>query len=101
MRNRLEHLRKRQRKEALQAQEELLAGVANAASKQPIPMAPPPVPEKVLNTVAEDNVLVEEYSRAMSPPLLELNKLSSDDKMLKIVIPKDDLRELVCGAMSR
>ncbi len=33
VRNRLEQLRKRQRDEALQAQEELLEGVANVASK--------------------------------------------------------------------
>ena len=67
VRNRLEQLRKRQRDEALQAQEELLAGVAKSAikgEKRPAPesdiQAAGPVEER------------EEYDRSMSPPLLDI-----------------------------
>lgn len=90
VRNRLEQLRKRQRDEALQAQEELLAGVARSAARG----------EK-LSTVAvgaeqgaeaED---VEPYDRSMSPPLLDITKLPYEERQIDIITELEDLRLLV------
>ncbi|TFK74423.1 hypothetical protein BDN72DRAFT_955760 [Pluteus cervinus] len=90
VRNRLEQLRKRQRDEALQAQEELLAGVANAASNNfgsdRIPAAALAAPEVVLQ--------VEPYDRAMSPPLIDIAKLRGEEREIKVVDPKEELRAL-------
>ena len=90
VRNRLEQLRKRQRDEALQAQEELLAGVAKTASERPIPNI----------STAEDEIIrdadKEPYHRSMSPPLLDFAKLSHEDKALIVISEKDDRMALVC-----
>ena len=89
VRNRLEQLRKRQRDEALQAQEELLAGVARSAARG----------EKPVVHVEEPNIVPEEekipYDRAMSPPLLDIRKLPYDERQIDIVTELDDLRALV------
>lgn len=95
VRNRLEQLRKRQRDEALQAQEELLAGVARSAARG----------EK-LSTVAvgaeqgaeaED---VEPYDRAMSPPLLDITKLPYEERQIDIITELEDLRLLLAQRRS-
>ncbi|KAK0453815.1 mid region of cactin-domain-containing protein [Armillaria borealis] len=91
VRNRLEQLRKRQRDEALQAQEELLAGVAKSASSKPwIPKdveADVPVPE-------DDARDIEEYDRAMSPLLIDITKLSVEDRQIDILTEQEDRRAL-------
>ena len=94
VRNRLEQLRKRQRDEAFQAQEELLAGVAKAASTRSNINAPLDV---VVNVEMSDEIVedMEAYDRAMSPSLLDITKLSSDDRQIDIILEEDDRRNLV------
>ena len=84
VRNRLEQLRKRQRDEGLQAQEELLAGVAKAASTRSNINAALDVVVNVEMSyeIVED---MEAYDRAMSPSLLDITKLSSDDRQIDII----------------
>ncbi|ETW83838.1 hypothetical protein HETIRDRAFT_170300 [Heterobasidion irregulare TC 32-1] len=91
VRNRLEQLRKRQRDEALQAQEELLEGVANAAAGKAhaAVVEPTVVQESVL---AED---VEPYDRAMSPGLIDITKLPYEERQIDIVLEADDRRALL------
>ena len=91
MRNRLEQLRKRQRDEALQAQEELLAGVAKSASRGDT-RATAAMIEAQENTVVED---AEPYDRSMSPPLLDIRRLPYEERQIDIVTQVDDLRALV------
>jgi len=92
VRNRLEQLRKRQRDEALQAQEELLAGVARSASRKTVPdLVPLAVPEEV---IAADEI--EAYDRSMSPPLIDISKLSVDERDTEILNEREDRRDLVC-----
>ncbi|KAF9221923.1 hypothetical protein BS17DRAFT_223956 [Gyrodon lividus] len=94
VRNRLEQLRKCQRDEALQAQEELLAGVAESvvqgrtdarvvvsggASGEP-------------DVSPED---VEPYDRSMSPLLVDITKLHPEERDVDIVTEKDELRALL------
>ncbi|KAF8165025.1 mid region of cactin-domain-containing protein [Crassisporium funariophilum] len=91
VRNRLEQLRKRQRDEALQAQEELLAGVARSAARR---LAMDVVVE---DEVAEEVVAVEDieaYDRSMSPPLLDITKLPPDGREIDILIEVEDRRTL-------
>ena len=76
MRNRLEHLRKRQRDEALQAQEELLEGVASYASRG-VKVAP--VAEST-----EDAPIP--YDRSMSPALINITSLPYDERQVDIVL---------------
>lgn len=92
VRNRLEQLRKRQRDEALQAQEELLAGVARTASR------------RTAQDVTAETELVEEvipaeememYDRSMTPPLIDITKLSTDEREIDIVLDVDDRQALV------
>jgi hypothetical protein len=91
VRNRLEQLRKRQRDEALQAQEELLAGVARSASRKTLPdVAPLAVPDEV---VPADEI--EEYDRSMSPPLIDISKLHVDERDMEVLNEKEDRRNLV------
>ena len=91
VRNRLEQLRKRQRDEALQAQEELLAGVANSASKKSDDMV---VPE----TDYDDKEPEEErepYDRSMSLGLLDITKLPAEERQIDILTEEEDYRALV------
>lgn len=90
VRNRLEQLRKRQRDEAFQAQEELLAGVAKAASTRSNAL------DVIANVEMSDEVIedIEAYDRAMSPSLLDITKLSSDDRQIDIILEEDDRRNL-------
>jgi len=85
VRNRLEQLRKRQRDEALQAQEELLAGVARAAVQGT---------GDILQPVKETAEEVEPYNRAMSPVLIDITKLHPDDRQIDIVTEQEDRRAL-------
>ncbi|KAF6762588.1 mid region of cactin-domain-containing protein [Ephemerocybe angulata] len=91
VRNRLEQLRKRQRDEALQAQEELLAGVARAASRR---TAEAPVESMGIEDAGppED---VEPYDRSMSPVPINIGKLHPDDRQIPILSAADDRRNLL------
>ncbi|GLB33535.1 putative conserved mid region of cactin containing protein [Lyophyllum shimeji] len=93
VRNRLEQLRKRQRDEALQAQAELLAGVARSASKKWDNEVAPAIeaPEQEIVPAEE----MEEYDRAMSPPLLDITKLPPEERDIDIVTEAEALRALL------
>jgi hypothetical protein len=98
VRNRLEQLRKRQRDEALQAQEELLEGVANIASQG---MFRPPPTETGVGQQAVDEI-VEPYERGMSPDLVDITRLPHEERQVDIVLESDDNASLVCSVnMSR
>ncbi|KAF9534919.1 mid region of cactin-domain-containing protein [Crepidotus variabilis] len=90
VRNRLEQLRKRQRDEALLAQEELLAGVARSAARR---LVPDVAPSEEVNEVilAED---VEPYHRSMSPPLIDITQLTVEERDIDIIILQEDRRDL-------
>ncbi|KAL0949890.1 hypothetical protein HGRIS_009920 [Hohenbuehelia grisea] len=89
VRNRLEQLRKRQRDEALLAQEELLAGVARNASRttndEPLELA---------ELDAEPEEEREPYDPSMAPPILDITKLSVEEREIDIVLESDDRRAL-------
>ena len=93
VRNRLEQLRKRQRDEALQAQEELLEGVANVASKGKY--RPPPIETSVGQQPLEK--FIEPYERGMSPGLVDITKVPHDERHIDIVLELDDKTNLVSG----
>lgn len=93
VRNRLEQLRKRQRDEALQAQEELLAGVARSAAR-----GERPIPSETQDQNAPPLEKIEPYDRAMSPALLDIRKLPYDERQIDIITELEDLRDLVCLA---
>ncbi len=93
VRNRLEQLRKRQRDEALQAQEELLAGVAKSAARGERPNAVSEPEEQGIGSVEER----EPYDRSMSPALLDIRKLPFEERQIDIVTELEDLRALVCS----
>lgn len=92
MRNRLEQLRKRQRDEALQAQEELLAGVARSAARGDRRVVPEMDASNHETVVEED---IEPYDRAMSPALLDIRKLPYEERQIDIVTEMGDLRAIV------
>ena len=94
VRNRLEQLRKRQRDEALQAQEELLAGVAKSAARGERPNAA----LEAADAIAKDMEEREPYDRSMSPPLLDIRTLHHEERQIDIVTELDDLRDLVSQA---
>ncbi|THG97594.1 hypothetical protein EW026_g4437 [Hermanssonia centrifuga] len=91
VRNRLEQLRKRQRDEALQAQEELLAGVAKSAARGERPNAVSEPEEQGIGSVEER----EPYDRSMSPALLDIRKLPFEERQIDIVTELEDLRALM------
>lgn len=98
MRNRLEQLRKRQRDEALQAQEELLAGVAKSAARGDRQNVMPEVDGSGQEAVPPEEV--EPYDRSMSPALLDIRKLPYEERQIDIVTEIEELRSLVsnyCG----
>ncbi|KIL00023.1 hypothetical protein PAXRUDRAFT_822125 [Paxillus rubicundulus Ve08.2h10] len=94
VRNRLEQLRKRQRDEALQAQEELLAGVAQSVVQgrmdARVVMSGGAFGEPDVSP--ED---VEPYDRLMSPPLIDITTLRPEERDVDIVTEKDGLRALL------
>ena len=98
VRNRLEQLRKRQRDEAFQAQEELLAGVVRSASKK--------WNNEVIPVEASEEEVVpaeamEEYDRSMSPELIDITKLAPEERDVSIVTEAEALRVLVRSSISR
>jgi hypothetical protein len=87
--NRLEQLRKKQRDEALQAQEELLAGVSRGARP------PEPTPDAHQTQMAEPEDEVEPYDRSMSPVPVELSDLHADERQIEAVDELSDRVALV------
>jgi len=83
----LEQLRKRQRDEALHAQEELLAGVAESAASGQYRDS------SQIATVAQE--AVEPYNRGMSPVLIDITRLPMDEREIDIITVEEDLRALV------
>lgn len=94
VRNRLEQLRKRQRDEALQAQEELLAGVAQSAVRGMVDSRVI-VPAGAQSDLEIATEYVEPYDRAMSPSLVDITKIRSDEREVDILNEKDEMRALV------
>lgn len=95
VRNRLEQLRKRQRDEALQAQEELLAGVVQRA---PGNWGGDMRVEAVIDSQEVEREApesVEEYDRSMSPAPLDIRKLPYDERQIRSISASDDLMALV------
>ncbi|KAJ7068024.1 mid region of cactin-domain-containing protein [Mycena amicta] len=91
VRNRLEQLRRRQRDEAIQAQEELMAGVAKSASQR-TDAAVELIVEQQEEVTPQEMV---NYHRDMSPPLLDLRKLTSEERQVDILTEKEILRTLI------
>jgi len=83
--NRLEQLRKRQRDEALNAQEELLAGVVKSIRNAEMPLM-------VDQPVSEEDI--EPYDRSMSPLPIDITKIPYDERQIDIVTIGDDLKAL-------
>ncbi|KAH8830210.1 mid region of cactin-domain-containing protein [Flagelloscypha sp. PMI_526] len=83
VRNRLEELRKRQRDDALHAQQELLGG-AKASNNEGSSLK-----------ATEATPTAEPYHRSMSPPLIDITKLPLDERNVDIVTAKDQLRSLL------
>jgi hypothetical protein len=82
----LEQLRKRQRDEALRAQQELLAGAAAALSLNKV------APAVEQETITEK---VEPYHRSMSPEPTDITKLSYEERQIDIITAAEDRRNLV------
>jgi hypothetical protein len=77
----------------LQAQEELLAGVARSASRRTV------LDVVVENEAVEEVVSTEDievYQRSMSPTLLDISTLLSEEREIDIITEKEDRRSLVC-----
>lgn len=95
VRNRLEQLRKRQRDEALQAQEELLAGVAKSASKKAGADAPAADILPLDKIEVEPMEETEPYHRSMSPGLLDITRLPAEERQIDILTEEEDRNALV------
>jgi hypothetical protein len=98
--NRLEQLRQKQRTQALRVPDELGGTITNMA----IAAATEVTEEEA--AAAEEEEEIEEYSREMSPELLDPASLPQEDRKLPIVDEEDELRALVremesCGGMLR
>ncbi|EIN10800.1 hypothetical protein PUNSTDRAFT_132869 [Punctularia strigosozonata HHB-11173 SS5] len=91
IRNRLELLRKRQRDEALQAQEELLAGVAKAVQRGE---ARPEIVEQPAEVETSATEPADTYDRIMSPEPIDIRKLTHEDRQAPIVTVLEDKRNL-------
>lgn len=90
----MEQLRKRQRDEALQAQEELLAGVAQSAV-QGIADARVVVSASTQGEPEVSAECIEPYDRSMSPSLVDITKLRSEEREFDIVSEREETRVLV------
>lgn len=76
----------------MQAQEELLAGVARSASRRT-------VLDAVIENEAVEEVVptedIEVYQRSMSPTLLDISALLPEEREIDIITEKEDRRSLV------
>lgn len=93
--NRLEQLRKKQRDEALQAQEELLAGVPRGMKGSEATVEQ----DDTHVAAAEDEV--EPYDRSMSPAPMELSDLHPDDRQIETIDELSDRAALVSVNLNR
>lgn len=75
----------------MQAQEELLAGVAKSAQRGDARV----LPDDDGRSDAALQEEVEPYDRSMSPALLDIRKLHHEDREIDIVTELEDLRALV------
>ena len=116
MQNRLEQLRQRQREQALKVQEELggkLAGARGGAAEDDLLLDDPAAAARQAAEMAAEEMdldlgddvdaaasdeVVEVYDRAMSPELIEGNKLAYEDRTLPIVDEEESLRAMVSQA---
>lgn len=97
MRNRLEQLRKRQRDEALQAQEELLAGVATKGTQSRHWGGDVRAEIDADGEVDKTSAPLEEveaYDRSMSPALLDITKLPYEEREADILSAEEDRKAL-------
>ena len=96
VRNRLEQLRKRQRDEALLAQEELLAGSSKRSSARTWGGDMRAV---AVSEADDGKADVEDapmpYDRSMSPAPIGIKKLSYEDRQLRVISEMEDLQNLV------
>ena len=95
MKNRLEQLRKRQRDEALQAQQELLAGVPAARLRANVvdeSFVAGDEDTEMETSPEEDN---EPYERGMSPPLIKYSKLPYEERQGDVIDELIDRLNLV------
>jgi len=76
----------------LQAQEELLAGVATAASKRSIGSGVPTDGRDVEERAEE----AEPYHRSMSPRPIDINRLRGEERDAEIISAAEDRRIIVC-----
>lgn len=100
--NRLEQLRKRQRDEAVQAQQELLAGVGRrgpapdsrnwGGDMQAEVVMANPDDEQAMPDAADD---AEPYQREMSPEVFSLSALPPEERQIEVIEELEDLRRLV------
>lgn len=90
IKNRLEQLRQKQRHQAIKVQEELGGTLANSAA-----IADATEVTEAEAEAVEEAEEIEEYSREMSPELLDPGKLPPEDRNLPIVHEEDELRALV------
>lgn len=101
VRNRLEQLRKRQRDEAIMAQQELLSG----SSKEPPARTWGGDMRAVAVQEADDSKVgvvgaPEAYHRSMSPAPIDIKRLSYEDRQLPVVSEKEDKDNLVSDVSS-
>lgn len=76
----------------MQAQEELLAGVARSASRRTV------LDVIIENEVVEEVVSTEDievYQRSMSPALLDISALLPEEREIDIITEEEDRRSLV------
>lgn len=98
IKNRLELFKKRQREDADKMKAELVAPVAPAVPfggdmQADIPESAEDNEQEAIHI--DEYEFAEEYSREMSPPLLDPGRVPSDDRKLPIVQEEDDMRDLV------
>lgn len=91
MQNRLEQLRKRQRDEAFQAEEELRASAKGWGGDMRAEAEPEPQDETPAMVVDER----EPYEREMSPVLIDIMSLPSEDRQVEIISELDAVKALV------
>ncbi|KAJ9106383.1 hypothetical protein QFC21_001529 [Naganishia friedmannii] len=89
IKNRLEQLRQKQRQQALKVQEELGGTMASSS----VLANATDISEADAEAVEEEEEL-EEYSREMSPELLDPARLPQEDRNMPIVDEEDELRAL-------
>ncbi|EJU06447.1 hypothetical protein DACRYDRAFT_61177 [Dacryopinax primogenitus] len=97
VKNRLEELRKRQRDEAVRAQKELLADVKTekeGRGDMRAEVADARHTAREVEAVEEEEEKREPYERAMSPSLIDPNRLKYEDRQIPIMSEEEDKQRL-------